>query len=188
MSNTINKTINSETKKMKGSENQRSKVLNMVIDAMFIALTFVITGYINIRIPFLAANGGLIHLGNVPLFIAAALYGKKTGAIAGAVGMGLFDLLGPWAIWAPFTFVICGLIGYAFGFITEKHSSKPYLIVAVLVAAVIKVVGYYIAEVILYGNFLAPAASIPGNLVQIFVAGIIAVPVIMILQKALRYN
>ena len=188
MSNTINKTIVSDTKQAKSSDMQRSKVLNMVIDAMFIALTFVITGYINVRNPFLAANGGLIHLGNVPLFIAAAVYGKRTGAIAGAVGMGLFDLLGPWAIWAPFTFVICGLIGYVFGLITEKHSGKPYLVVAVFAAAIIKVAGYYIAEVILYGNLIAPAASIPGNLVQIFVAGIISVPVIMVLQKALRNN
>ena len=189
MSNkTYDKTIKKDEALSTYDTNQRSKELDMVITAMFIALTFVITGYINIRIPFLASNGGLIHLGNVPLFIAAAVYGKRTGAIAGAVGMGLFDLLGPWATWAPFTFIICGLIGYVFGLITEKHSSKPFLIVAVFAAAVIKVVGYYIAEIILYGNFIAPVTSIPGNLVQIFVAGIIAVPIIIILKKALKYN
>ena len=60
------------------------------------------------------------------------------------------------------------------------------MILAVFVAAIIKVVGYYIAEIILYGNFVAPVTSIPGNLVQIFVAGLIAVPVIMVLQKVLH--
>lgn len=41
-------------------------------------------------------SGGLIHLGNVPLFVAAMLFGRKTGAIAGAFGMGLFDLMSGW--------------------------------------------------------------------------------------------
>ena len=42
----------------------------------------------------------------------------------------------------------------------------------------IKVVGYYIAEVVIYGNPLAPVASIPGNLVQIGVAAVITLVVI----------
>lgn len=161
-------------------------IMSMVMAALFIALTFVITGYINIRIPFLAANGGLIHLGNIPLFVAAAIYGKKIGALAGAFGMGLFDLTSGWVAWAPFTFVICGLIGWGYGAITEKHTSKAFLIVAVFAAAVIKVAGYYVAEIVIYGNWIAPAASIPGNLVQIGVAGAIAVPLILILQKVLN--
>ncbi len=170
----------------KGKTLNSSKIFEMVITAMFIALTFVITGYINIRIPFLAANGGLIHLGNVPLFIAAALYGKRTGAIAGAVGMGLFDLTSGWVAWAPFTFVICGLIGYVFGIITQKHTKKVFLVLAVVAAAAVKVVGYYVAEGFIYGNWVAPALSIPGNLVQIGVAGVISVPLIIALQKVIE--
>ena len=164
----------------------RTDIKGMVIGAMFIALTFVITGYINVRIPFLASNGGLIHLGNVPLFVAAAVYGKKTGAVAGAFGMGLFDLTSGWVAWAPFTFVICGLIGYVFGLITENKKGKLSLVLAVFAAAVVKVVGYYIAEIVIYGNLVAPVTSIPGNLVQIFVAGIISVPLIIALRKVIK--
>lgn len=47
----------------------------LTINAMCIALTFVATAFINIRLPM--ANGGLIHLGNVPLFLAAMIFGKK---------------------------------------------------------------------------------------------------------------
>ena len=81
----------------------------LVLDAMFIALTYVFTAFVNVRLP-IAANGGLIHLGNVPLFICAILLGKRTGMLAGAFGMGLFDLLSGWTAWAPFTFVIVGAI------------------------------------------------------------------------------
>lgn len=164
----------------------RSKTLEITMAALFIALTYVATAFINVRIPFLAANGGLIHLGNIPLFVAAAIYGKRTGALAGAFGMGLFDLTSGWVSWAPFTFVICGLIGYAFAAVAGKKAGKARLVLAVFVAAAIKVVGYYIAEIVLYGSFVAPVTSIPGNLVQIFVAGLIAVPIILVLQKVLH--
>ena len=48
---------------------------------------------------------------------------------------------------------------------------------------VIKVVGYYIAEGIIYGNWIAPVTSIPGNLVQIGVAAVIVLLIVGQLQK-----
>lgn len=158
------------------SENQ---VVNLTITAVFIALTYVFTAFVNIRLPF-APNGGLIHLGNVPLFIAAILFGKKTGAIAGGIGMGLFDLLSGWTAWAPFTLVIVGLMGFAVGSIAEKKRGFVWNLAAMLLAAAIKVVGYYFAEVILYGNWVVPVTSIPGNLIQV---GCAAVIVLLIAEK-----
>ena len=125
----------------------------------------------------------MIHLGNVPLFIFAILFGKKTGAIAGGVGMGLFDLLSGWTAWAPFTLIIVGLMGYAVGAITEKHHGFGWNTLAIAVACVIKVAGYYIAEGIIYGNWIAPVTSIPGNLVQIGVAAVIVLLIVGQLQK-----
>ena len=154
----------------------------LVLDAMFIALTYVFTAFVNVRLP-IAANGGLIHLGNVPLFICAILLGKRTGMLAGAFGMGLFDLLSGWTAWAPFTFLIVGLMGFAVGAITEKHHGFWWNTLAIGVACIIKVVGYYIAEGILYGNWIAPVASIPGNLVQIGVAAVIVLLIVGQLQK-----
>lgn len=81
-----------------------SAILSMVITAICITLTYIFTAFINIRLP-IAANGGLVHLGNVALFISAILFGKKTGALAGGIGMGLFDLLSGWTAWAPFTLI-----------------------------------------------------------------------------------
>ena len=155
----------------------------LVLDAMFIALTYVFTAFVNVRLP-IAANGGLIHLGNVPLFICAILLGKRTGMLAGAFGMGLFDLLSGWTAWAPFTFVIVGLMGFVVGWITEKKKGYGWYVVAMLAACAIKIVGYYIAEGIIYGNWVSPALSIPGNLVQIGVAAVIVLLVIVPLKKA----
>ena len=161
---------------------EKNHVKNLVITALAIALTYVFTAFINIRLP-LVANGGLIHLGNVPLFIFAIIYGKKTGAIAGGIGMGLFDLLSGWTAWAPFTLVIVGLMGYVVGAITEKKRGYRWTVVAMLVALVIKIGGYYIAEGFIYGNWLVPVSSIPGNIVQVVTAMIIVICVIAPLRK-----
>ena len=93
------------------------KTKDMVETSLLTALVFVATAFINIRLPILA-SGGLVHLGTVMLFIAAIVFGKEKGAIAGAVGMAIFDLSSGWALWAPFTFVIRGIMGYMVGYIT----------------------------------------------------------------------
>lgn len=162
----------------------KNSTKTLVINALFVALTLVATMFINIRLPFMG-NGGLIHLGNVPLFLAAIIYGKKTGAIAGAFGMGLFDLLSGWAAWAPFTFAIVGTMGYAVGFISEKLHIRPFFAnaAAIFVALVIKIVGYYFAEVLLYQNWFAPLGSIPGNVVQVVAAAVIVLPLADQLKK-----
>lgn len=157
----------------------------LTVTALFIALTYVFTAFINIRLP-IAANGGLIHLGNVPLFLCAIWFGRKCGAIAGGVGMGLFDLLSGWTAWAPFTFVIVGLMGYTVGAITEKHRGFGWNVLALALACAIKIAGYYLAEVVLYGNWLAPVTSIPGNLVQIAVAAVIVLPLAERLRRVMH--
>ena len=161
------------------TKTQTTKTRTLVINALFIALTLAATMFINLRLP-LMGNGGLIHLGNVPLFIAALVYGRKTGAIAGAFGMGLFDILSGWALWAPFTFVIVGAMGFTAGLISEKVPGNRVVVntLAVAVALLIKIVGYYFTEVILYGNWIQPFGSIPGNVMQVVIAGIIVIPLV----------
>ncbi|ERI09729.1 ECF transporter S component [Aneurinibacillus aneurinilyticus] len=166
------------------SSRETTKTKTIVINALFITFTLVATMFINIRLPIMG-NGGLIHLGNVPLFIAALVYGKKTGAIAGAFGMAFFDLISGWAAWAPFTFIIVGAMGFLAGLISEKVPGKRVLVntLAIAVALIIKVVGYYFTEVILYSNWIQPIGSIPGNVMQVVIAGIIVVPLAGRLKK-----
>ncbi len=162
-------------------------VKKLAITAVCIVLVYVFTAVVNIKLP-IAAAGGLIHLGNVPLFIAAILFGKRTGMIAGGIGMGLFDLLSGWTLWAPFTLVIVGCMGLVVGAVTENKKSFPRYILAMVLACVIKIVGYYIAEGFIYGNWIAPVSSIPGNLVQIGVAAVITLIIIEPLRVAASHT
>lgn len=159
-----------------------SQTRQLVYAALGIALVFICTVFVNVRLP-IAANGGLIHLGNVPLFIIAILYGRWLGALAGGIGMALFDVIGGWFLWAPFTLIIVGLMGYTLGAICEKSQSLKAYVLALAAACIIKVVGYYGAEGIIYGNWLVPMTSVPGNLVQIGLASVIVLPVVLKLKK-----
>ncbi|MFC0190507.1 ECF transporter S component [Fictibacillus aquaticus] len=163
---------------------ETTKTKALVINALFIALTLVATMFINLRLPTIG-NGGLIHLGNVPLLIAAFVFGRRTGFVAGAFGMGLFDIISGWTVWAPFTFFIVGTMGYVAGLISEKAPGNRLLVntMAVAAALIIKVVGYYFAEVILYSNWIQPFGSIPGNILQVAIAGIIVVPLVARIKK-----
>jgi uncharacterized membrane protein len=166
------------------SSRSTNKTQILVINALFVALTLVATMFINLKLP-IAGNGGLIHLGNVPLFIAAFVFGRRTGAIAGAFGMGLFDLISGWTIWAPFTFIIVGAMGYVAGLISEKVPGKRAVVysIAVIAALLIKIVGYYFAEVVLYGNWISPFGSMPGNVLQVVFAGLVVVPLVARIKK-----
>lgn len=164
-----------------------TQIKSLAITAVCLVLVYVFTAVVNIRLPF-APNGGLIHLGNVPLFVAAILFGKRTGMIAGGLGMALFDLFSGWTLWAPFTLVIVGCMGFVVGKVTEHKKNFLHYLLALVLACAIKIGGYYLAEAIIYGNWIVPATSIPGNLIQVGVAAIITLVVIEPLRLAASHT
>lgn len=169
------------------STNQTNKLIkDMIISALLIALVFVSTYFIQIRLP-ISLNGGLIHLGNTMLFVAAIVFGKKKGAIAGAFGMALFDIVSEWTAWAPFTFVVRGVMGYIIGSIANARGkngeSLTWNIIAIVVGGLWMLLGYYITEVILYGNWYSPITSIPGNITQLVAGAILGLPLVKALKR-----
>ncbi|USK62489.1 ECF transporter S component [Peribacillus asahii] len=170
----------------KTQSRSRTQTFDLILTAMLIALVFVATFFLNIRLP-IAANGGLVHLGTAMLFIASILFGPKKGAMAGAIGMGLFDLVSGWTLWAPFTFVVRGLQGYIVGKIAWSNgrngTSVAFNLLGTILSIPVMLAGYYVCEGVLYGSWIAPLASIPGNLTQIVVGICIAIPVGVVLKK-----
>lgn len=170
---------------------QENRVRDVVFSGLLISMVFVATRFINVRLP-LSINGGLIHLGTGVLFIASIVFGAKMGAVAGSFGMGLFDILSGWGPWAPFTFVIRGVMGYMVGTIANYNkkdgNSIFYNLLAMTVGGVWMIIGYYIAEGILYGNWVAPVTSIPGNVIQIVLGAALGLPTIFMLKKVRIYN
>lgn len=173
------------------SSSANSRTLDLILSSMAIALVFVATLLLNIRLP-IAANGGLVHLGTAMLFIIAILFGPKKGLIAGAVGMGLFDLVSGWTLWAPITILARGLQGYMVGRIAwsgnRNGGSTTFNIIASAVSIPFMIAIYYVGEAIIFSSWIIPAASIPGNIVQNVVGLIIAIPVAVALKKTPFFN
>ncbi len=165
-------------------EKPRSIAKEVTLNGLLIALVFVSTYLIQIRLP-ISLNGGLVHMGNVALFTVALVFGKKKGAMAGAIGMGLFDLVSGWVAWAPFTFVVRGVMGYLIGRFSEGFENAWWKApAAIVLGGIWMLAGYYATEGILYGSWIAPVTSIPGNLTQLGLGAVIAIP----FSKMLKSN
>jgi len=156
----------------------------IVINGLAIALVFVAAAFVHVRVP-IAGAGGMIHMGDLPLFVFALLYGRKTGALAGAFGLALFDLLSGWTLWAPFTFVIAGAVGWVVGAGAEKNPGNRRAVywVSIIITNLVTIAGYYIVEGILYGNWLSPMGSVPVNFLQVMLAAVLALPIANRLKK-----
>ncbi|MDN7242525.1 ECF transporter S component [Planococcus sp. N028] len=162
------------------------RTFDLILTAMSIALVFVATLLLNIKLP-ITANGGLVHLGTAMLFVISIVFGPKKGMIAGAIGMGLFDLVSGWTLWAPISFLARGLQGYLVGKIAWSNgrngNSTKFNILAAILSVPFMLAIYYVGEAIIFGSFIVPAASIPGNIVQNVVGLIVAIPVAVALKK-----
>lgn len=96
------------------------KLYKLVLAAIFSALAFVGT-MINVPLP----SGGLVHLGNFVMILAALLCGGIVGGISGSLGMGLFDIAygyAPSSIVRTFIlkFIIGFIVGTLFRLIIKK--------------------------------------------------------------------
>lgn len=167
---------------MKGAHMKNFKVRDLVITSLFIALVYVFTWIVKIQLPF-SPNGGLIHLGNVPFFLAAIFFDKRVGMTAGALGMGLFDLTSGWILWSPMTVISALIMGYILNKMNYKKYTLKSLILSFILVALVKVVVYYIGEIFILSSFAAPLASIPGNLIQIGVSSVIVLVILKPMEK-----
>lgn len=128
--------------------------------AIFAAVIYVFTAYLHVP-----SFNGYTHIGDGFLYLAASLLPTGYAAAAGAVGTGLADLLSGYSIWAPATLVIKALTACFFTSRAPSFLCRRNLW-ALLPAAALCGAGYYLYECAITGNFAAPAAGIPGYLIQ----------------------
>lgn len=144
---------------------------------------------------------GYDHIGDSMVLFAAVIFGKKKGMIASAIGMSLADLLLGYAYYIPFTFVIKGIMALIATTIAYrgKYEGKSILnnLFAFVVAGSWMIFGYFVTKIILvrfvlfkadtFSEALAIAlAGIPGNITQVTVGILIALPLVKALHGRLN--
>ena len=158
----------------------REKTIKIILAGLMMAMIVVATMLIVIPSPF---TGGYIHLGDAMIFLSVLILGWRYGAVAAGAGSALADLLVGYAVWAPWTLIIKGVMGAVMGLFILKAMQKPgksilgvpvYQLIGMILAGCFMVAGYYVAEGVIYGNFVAAALGIPWNIVQFSVGTVIA--------------
>jgi len=132
----------------------------MCLAGVLTALVFVFTAYLHIP-----SAAGYTHIGDGFIYFAACLLPLPYALFVGAGGAVLADCLTGYAVWAPGSAVIKALIVLCFCRKGTKLLSGRNLI-GLLPAAVLCVGGYYLYGSLLAGNFGAPLADVPGNIMQ----------------------
>lgn len=156
---------------------KHEKVLVMVKAAVLIAMTTVMTMVVHIPTP---STNGYLNLGDMVVFIAAMMLGKKGGLVVGGLGSSLADLLLGYTHYVPITLVVKGLEGFIAGAILETNIGKKYPLLATFIGGIWMALGYYTAETFMYGA-KAALVGIPGNLMQ----GLFGAVTAVLLYKAL---
>lgn len=167
-----------------------TKTLELVQMGLMIAIICVSTMFI--KIPSVGGLGYL-HPGDSMIFLAVILFGKKKGMITSALGMTLADLLAGYTHYAPFTFVVKAIMALIAASIAYRGDfngkNLANNIFAFVTAGAWMVFGYFVAKIILVQYVFSEAASlgaaigmalegIPGNIAQVVVGILIALPLI----------
>ena len=183
--------INKHTSGSSRSE-KSDNTLIFVTTAMMTAMVMIATTF------FKVPNAmGYIHLGDGFVLLAAIILPKKYACFAGGVGAGLADIYGGYAVWAPWTLVIkivmVLIVQLFFDFLTKRASNGKHIakiagipfaeLFAYVLAVLWTVSGYYVAQGFISGNWAAPIADVPGNVLQAAVGSVIAILVSVTLGK-----
>ena len=183
--------INKHTSSSSRSE-KSDNTLIFVTTAMMTAMVMIATTFFKIPNAM-----GYIHLGDGFVLLAAIILPKKYACFAGGVGAGLADIYGGYAVWAPWTLVIkivmVLIVQLFFDFLTKRASNGKHIakiagipfaeFFAYVLAVLWTVSGYYIAQGFISGNWAAPIADVPGNVLQAAVGSVIAILVSVTLEK-----
>ena len=167
--------------------NTTDKSVKLVLTGLMTALVAVCVMILPIPIPM---TTGYVNLGDGMIFLAVLLVGWKYGAFAGGVGAGLADILLGAAAWAPWTLVIKAgmavILGVAMKLAGKNENQKavPMMgIIGMALATVFMAAGYYVAEGVMYGNWVAPVVGVAWNLLQGAVGTGVAVLIATALKK-----
>ena len=183
--------INKHTSGSSRSE-KSDNTLIFVTTAMMTAMVMIATTFFKIPNAM-----GYIHLGDGFVLLAAIIFPKKYACFAGGVGAGLADIYGGYAVWAPWTLVIkivmVLIVQLFFDFLTKRASNGKHIakiagipfaeLFAYVLAVLWTVSGYYVAQGFISGNWAAPIADVPGNVLQAAVGSVIAILVSVTLGK-----
>ena len=168
---------------MKNKPTAKDRLRLLTLSATLTAIVTIATMIVQIPSPM----NGYVNLGDCFVLLSAWMLGPVYGTAAAAVGSALADILTGYTIYAPGTFVIKGLMALAACLLVKIFISRKKLfagrIVSAVAAELIMVFGYFLYSALIFGEGLAAAVSIPGNLMQGLIGLVASVVLASLLGK-----
>lgn len=143
--------------------NNTIKIKILILTGLFASIICLTTAYI-LHIP-IGANGGYVHIGDALIYIAATLLPRPYAMISAAIGAGMADLITGSVIWVIPTMIIKPLLVLFIPSNSDKFINKKNII-GTLIAGIIGMILYMVAEGIIFGNFLAAFIFTSTGLIQ----------------------
>lgn len=103
-----------------GMAMKHDRITKLTLAGLFAALAFCCFSYLRIEIPMGMGMTGKIYIGHAFILLSAVLLGAKYGALSGAVGLTLADVLAGYTTSAPPTFVAKFILGWTVAFIAHR--------------------------------------------------------------------
>jgi len=103
-----------------GMAMKHDQITKLTLAGLFAALAFCCFSYLRIEIPMGMGMTGKIYIGHAFILLSAVLLGAKYGALSGAVGLTLADVLAGYTTSAPPTFVAKFILGWTVAFIAHR--------------------------------------------------------------------
>ncbi len=121
---------------------------DIAIEGMMIALVFLGTFYFKIPTAF-----GYTHLGDCMIILATYMLGTKRGAIAGALGAGLADLIGGYTAWVIPTMTFKAAWVIVMGLVAFKllKNFKYNLLVGAIAGGIVHIALYTLIKIPMFG-------------------------------------
>lgn len=157
---------------------------DLSLTAVFMALIFAVTRFIQIPIPL-----GYFNVGNTVIMIACLLIPSPYGIIAASLGSALADLTSFPAYTLP-TLIIKLVFPLIFYYLADKKLFGKYrYIFAAAISTLIPLLGYTLTGGILYGGIVAGLAQFPGLLLEyianLVIFSLLYVPIKRIMKSGL---
>lgn len=102
-------------------QKKNETVVKLAQTALIAALCYVCFTFLQIKIPLPGGDATSLHIGNAVCVLGALLLGGWYGGLAGAIGMGIADIMDPVYITvAPKTFILKLCIGLIVGLVAHR--------------------------------------------------------------------
>lgn len=159
---------------------KNTNIKKLVLASILAAIVCVATAVFAFPLP----ENGFANLGDCFVIICGGLIGPWWGFAAAAIGAALSDIILGYAVYAPATFIIKGVMALVVYYIAVKNGKISIVKTAIsaIIAEIVMVAGYFFFELLVYGAGVA-IPDLLGNATQGVVGAVVGTILLSVFLK-----